>query len=184
MINTTDSVFQISKITDLAETKIKTIKEFLIDVYSDVPSYNNSVYTNPNLDTCILMYEENELIGHAGITKRSVNIKNKVYKVAGIGDIAIKPKLQGKGLGNILMKKTNEVIKAEGYDVGLLFCHPKLSNFYSGCRWVKKEKGKVFALQHGQLEDQRLSYLLPLKLDLECLGIWNNEDINVGKGSW
>lgn len=172
------------EVSDLSKVQKDEIKKFLINVYSDNPNYRNSVYTNPDLVTCILMFEDDELIGHAGVTKRLVKHRDKTYLVAGIGDVAIKPELQGKGLGKLLMEKANEVIKSEGYDLGLLFCHPKLGSFYTKCGWKRKEKGKVFALRHGQLEDQRLSYILPLKFDRDDLYLWNNEDIDIGEGSW
>lgn len=176
--------FKTSKICDLDVELKDKVKEFLINVYSDNPNYKNSVYTNPDLENCVLMYQTNELVGHVGITKRLVKADSKDYLVAGVGDVAIKPVLQGKGFGKLLMEKANEVIKSEGYDLGLLFCHPKLDCFYSNCGWIKKENGKIFALRHGQLEDQRLSYILPLKLNQEELNIWNNKDINIGEGSW
>lgn len=179
-----DVHFETFKICDLGEGQKEKIKKFLIKVYSDNSGYINSVYTNRDLETCVLMFKDDELIGHVGITKRLVKHGDKKYLIAGIGDVAIKPGLQGKGLGKLLMKKANEVIKSQGYELGLLFCHPKLDSFYCGCGWIKKENGKILAFHHGILEDQRLSYLFPLNLNSEDKNIWDSEDINIGEGGW
>ncbi len=176
--------YRVYDISNLSKVQKDEIKEFLINVYSDNPNYKKSVYTNSDLETCVLMYLGNEMVGHAGITKRTVKVDSKDYLVAGVGDVAIKPELQGKGLGKLLMEKANEVIKSEDYYLGLLFCHPKLDSFYTSAGWTKKENGKIYALRHGQPEDQRLSYILPLKLNQEELNKWNNKDINIGEGSW
>ena len=176
--------FQIKKISDLGEKERGLIKKFLIDVYSDNPDYKNSVYSNPDLNTCVLMFHNNELIGHTSITRRLVNINHKDFLVSGIGDVAIKPKPQRKGYGKLLMNKVSEVTISQDYDLGLLFCHPKLHQFYTDCGWTKKENGKVFALKHGQPEDQRLTYFLPLKLNQKDKLMWNNADIIIGEGSW
>ena len=174
----------VKRIKDLSSSDKKSIINFLIESFSDNPNYKNSVYTNSDLDICVLLYQNQKLIGHVGITRRLVEHKKSQYLVAGIGDVAIETKLRHSGFGTILMKEVNEVIKSDSFDLGLLFCHPKLDGFYSSCGWIKKENGKIYATVNNEKEDQRLTYFLPIKLDEKDLRCWNNDDVEVGRGSW
>lgn len=172
------------KIREIIPSELENIKEFLIKCFDDNPDFPNVVYTTPDLDECLLLYIDDKLIGHIGINKRIINYQNKIYTIGGIGDVAIDSQYRNQGLGNKLMKEANQVIKEENYDLGVLFCHPKLDDFYSSCGWIPKDNGKIFATINGILEDQRRTFLLPVKLTKKEIGIWNNDDINIGIGSW
>ncbi|MDD2483054.1 MAG: GNAT family N-acetyltransferase [Candidatus Shapirobacteria bacterium] len=172
------------KIKDLILEEKEEIKKFLIEIFKDNSSYKNTVYTNPDLNECLLLYIENKLVGHISITKRIINYKNKQYLVGGIGDVAIDKEYREKGFGNKLMKEVNKILKEGNYDLGILFNHPKLDNFYSSCDWIPKDNGKIFATVNGILEDQMRTFLLPINLTEKDLEVWKNEDINIGNGSW
>lgn len=172
------------KIKDLSFKEKEEIKLFLIQVFKDNLNYKNHVYANPDLNECLLLYRENKLIGHIDVTKRIINYKNKQYLIGGIGDVAIDKNYRKNGFGNKMMKKINEILKEEKYNLGVLFCHPKLDNFYSSCGWIPKDNGKIFATVNGILKDQMRTFLLPIELTEEDIKIWNNEDINIGNGSW
>jgi len=174
----------VKNIKDLNSSERNEIVNFLIGCFSENPDYKNSVYSNPDLDSCVLLYQDKELVGHVGITRRKIIQTDRPYVIAGIGDVAIKPELRHSGLGIQIMNELNKVLKSQDYDVGILFCHPKLHDFYAKSGWYKKEVGKVFAERKGVLEDQRLTYLLPLKLDKTDMDIWNSEDIAIGIGNW
>jgi len=172
------------KIKEINSLELKDIKEFLIKCFDDNLDFPNTVYKNSDLDECLLFYIENKLIGHVGINKRIISHKNKTYTIAGVGDVAIDKEYRKKGFGNKLMKEVNKTLKEENYDLGILFNHPKLDNFYSSCNWIPKDNGKIFAIINGILEDQMRTFLLPINLTEESLKIWKNEDINIGNGSW
>ena len=172
------------KIKDVSSAELEKIKEFLIKCFNDNSDFINVVYTNPYLDECLLLYLDNKLIGHIGINKRIINLKNKTYTIGGVGDVAIDREYREKGFGNKLMKEVSKILKEENYDLGVLFNHPRLDNFYSSCGWIPKEKGKIFAMINGISEDQMRTFLLPINLTEDDLEIWKKEDINIGNGSW
>jgi len=172
------------KTKNLTHSELDEIKSFLINCFNDNPNFLKSVYSNLDLDECLLLYSNNKLIGHIGINRRIISHKNKIYIIGGIGDVAVDEKYRNQGLGNKLIKEVNKVIEEEDYNLGILFNHPKLDNFYSSCGWIPKDSGKIFATINGILEDQQRTFLLPLKLTEEDLKIWENEDINIGNGSW
>ena len=172
------------KIKEITPIELENIKKFLIKCFDDNSNFSNVVYTNPYLDECLLLYLDGKLIGHIGINKRIINYKNKTYIIGGIGDVAIDKEYREKGFGNKLMKEVNKILEAENYDLGILFNHPKLDNFYSSCGWIPKDKGKIFATINGLSEDQMRTFLFPINLTENDLEIWKNEDINIGNGSW
>lgn len=174
----------VKKIKDLNVSERKEIISFLTGCFSDNPDYKSSVYSNPDLESCVLLYQNKELVGHVGITRGQIVHNDKPFMIAGIGDVAIKQDLRHSGLGVLIMKELIVMLKSQDYDIGVLFCHPKLHDFYTKSGWQKKEQGKIFTERKGVLEDQRLTYLLPLRLSEEDLLIWNMQDINIGKGSW
>lgn len=174
----------IKKVKTLTPLELENIKVNLIECFKSDHKFPSIVYKNPYLDKCLLLYIDNNLVGHIGINKRVINHKNKTYIIGGIGDVAINKKYRKKGLGNKLMKEANKSLNKDGYNIGILFCHPKLDNFYSSCGWIPKDNGKIFATVDGVLEDQRRTFLLPIKLTKKELEIWMDEDINIGNGSW
>jgi len=172
------------KIKEISPIELENIKNFLIKCFDDNSNFPNVVYTNPYLDECLLLYLDDKLIGHIGINRRIIEHKNKTYTIGGIGDVAIDKEYRKKGFGNKIMKEVNKILEEENYDLGVLFNHPKLDNFYSSCGWIPKDNGKIFATINGILEDQMRTFLLPINLIKEDLEIWKNEDINIGNGSW
>lgn len=172
------------KIKEITPSELKNIKKFLIKCFYNNPDFKNTVYTNSYLDECLLLYSNNKLIGHIGINKRTINHKNKTYVIAGIGDVTIDEKHRNQGFGNKLMKEVNKVLKDEDYDLGVLFNHPKLDNFYSSCGWIPKDNGTIFTTVNGSDEDQMRTFLFPINLTEIDLEVWKNEDINIGNGSW
>jgi predicted acetyltransferase len=172
------------KIVALSLKEKEEIKRFLINCFKDNLEFKDVVYTNSNLEECLLLYSNNKLIGHIGINKRIINHKNKKYIIGGIGDVAIDQIYQKQGMGKKMMEKINGILKKENYDLGVLFCHPRLDHFYTYCGWVKKEKGLILATVNGVLQDQRRTFFLPINLSTKEIEIWNQNDINIGNGSW
>lgn len=78
---------------------------------------------------------EGGLAGHVGIVDRLIRVGNEPVRVAGIQNACVAPHHRGKGLGVEMM--TNAMAKAaiQGFDVGLLFCVPKLERVYVTCGW-------------------------------------------------
>jgi len=156
----------------------------LIEGFSNNLGYKKSVYTNPELELCLLAYIDDRLVGHVSITKRKVVCDSKEYLVGGVGDVIITKQNRKKGFGKKIMEETNEVLKKRGFDLGLLFCHPNLDKFYTKSGWKKKRKGKVYAVKHGKKEDLRRTFFLPLKLSEKEITYWEIEDVHIGKGDW
>lgn len=173
------------KIAELSKKEFTQIKSFLINCFSEYPDYKNIVYTNIDLDYCILLYQGNSLIAHASIIKRKINYKGNNYIVGGVGNIAVSKLFRKKGYGSDLLKAVNESLKQKEFDFGLLFCLPKLHNFYTRSGWIKKEKGKtIYYYKDGEKYVEENCYYYPLKVLSIDMSDLINDDIYIGEGIW
>jgi predicted N-acetyltransferase YhbS len=184
MENTDKIKIVVKKINTLNPKEKESIKKFLIEVFANSVGYSDCVYTSPDLELCILVYIKNNLVGHLGITRKTVNHNEKIYQIGGVGDVAILKNKRNLGIGSLILDKCNQTLKKNNFDLGLLFCHPDLYKFYSSGSWIQKENGLIYATVNGVKEDQMFTCFLPIKLDQKDIIYWNNNDIDVGVGSW
>jgi predicted N-acetyltransferase YhbS len=177
-------IIEVKKVKRLTNQEKNNVRKFLIPYFSRFPAFANSVYTNSELDACILLKDRDDIIGHVSIVKRGVKLGGKLYKIGGVGNVAVCKDLRHKGYGSKALQKANAVLRKGKYDLGLLFCHPKLDNFYTNCGWIKKEKGKIYYSENGREKHESTTYLLPVNLNQGNLDKWLHNDIHVGEGTW
>ncbi len=175
---------EVKKVKNMTSQEKAGVKKFLIPYFSRFPAFTRSVYTNPELDACILLKDEDNIIGHVNIVRREIKHAKKLFKIGGVGNIAVRKNLRHKGYGTKVLQKANAVLKKGRYDLGLLFCHPKLDNFYTNCGWIKKQKGKIYYSENGREKHESTSYFFPVRLDEGNLDKWLYDDIRVGEGTW
>jgi len=173
----------IKKIKELDKQQTNDIKKFLISCFPDSPGFPIKVYTNPDLDVAIIGYDKGKIISHSSIIKRTILYKNKKYLVGGVGNVAVLKNERRQGIGTEIMRATNQTLKKFNYDLGLLFCHPDLIEFYVGAGWVEKE-GRIYYSERGNLEHESTSLFYPLKLDPVDLNVWKTEEIHIGEDTW
>lgn len=177
-------ITEVKKVKLLTDQEKSDVRKFLVPCFRKFPSFAGSVYTSPELDTCILLKNKNKIIAHVSVVRRKIKYGSKVYKIGGVGNVAVRKNLRHRGYGSELLNQANVVLKKDKYDLGLLFCHPKLDNFYTNCGWIKKEKGKVYYSESGREKHESTSYLFPVNLNRKNLNKWLYDDIHVGMGTW
>jgi Acetyltransferase (GNAT) domain len=67
---------------------------------------------------------------------------------AGIAGVGTDPKFRRQGLATVGMKRATEIPVEEGFDLGALFCAPKMVPFYERLGW-RRYDGAVFIKQPG-----------------------------------
>lgn len=174
----------VKKVENLNPKEKAIIKKFLIEVFADSIGYSDCVYTNPALELCILVFIKNDLVGHLGITRKIVRHNEKIYQIGGVGDVAVLKNKRNLGIGSLILNKCKQILKKNNFNLGLLFCHPDLYKYYSSCGWIQKENGLIYATVNGIEEDQMFTCFLPINLEQKDIIYWNNNNINVGMGSW
>lgn len=91
-------------------------------------------------DLHILLKVEGEFVAYLNLIDISVILDDIPIKGWGVGNVCAK--IRGKGYGQLLMRKTNDLILESGR-IGLLFCKNELVDFYAGYSWNKPTIGSV-----------------------------------------
>lgn len=95
--------------------------------------------TNPHR---LLIWDEDELVGHLLTVKRLVNLDGEKLKLLFVGELCVRQNHQGQGIGKQLMLALEPHLEP-GYDLALLCCRAELLNFYQKSGW-ELLKVKVF----------------------------------------
>ncbi len=67
----------------------------------------------------VLVYADEEIIGHAALIARSMTIDGRAHSVGYLEGVAVMPALQGKGVGRALLEHTSLLTK-ERYVIAML----------------------------------------------------------------
>lgn len=96
--------------------------------------------------------EDGRPLSHVGIIKTTVGVGGRTVTVGGIGGVVTVPEAQGRRLVHEGMRQAAEFICRElGADFGMLYCLPRLENFYAQQGWqtladeveIEQPAGKV-----------------------------------------
>lgn len=109
-----------------------------------------------------------EIIGHIAVVIRDVLVgrDSEPVKVAGIQSVFVRPKLQGTGLSDKIMKKTMQVAYEQDIDAGFLFCVPKLEKIYCRMGWQKIDADVLMQDEQGNtvpIPGKNIVMIYPLK---------------------
>ena len=83
-----------------------------------------------------VLAEGGRMLGHVGVIARTIRWGPAQVLVAGIQNVAVHPGLRGRGQGARLMAQAMEEARRRELKFGLLFCLPRLENFYRSLGWV------------------------------------------------
>ncbi len=96
-------------------------------------------------DEHILLIAEDELVGYLDIVNVEMIIDNKKYVAKGIGNVCVSRRLQGTGLGSMLMSTVNMYLK-QNNALGVLLCRDRLVKFYASHGWKKISGNKYLVV--------------------------------------
>jgi len=104
------------------------------------------VFADPDLRV-LVQAEDGEVVSHVGIYRREVTWNGRKLKAGGIGGVATRAEVRGRGYASIALNAALQTLKDEGSsDFGLLFCAPKNAPFYIARGW-KPFDGEVYCDQ-------------------------------------
>lgn len=177
--------FSTHTINDLSKSEKKNIINFLISCYSNEPDYKNIVYSNHDLDTCILLTNDDfEIIGHSSILKRSILFNKTSILLGGVGNVAIRNDYRGLGYGKDIMLETSTFLKNNNFDIGMLFCEQSLEKFYSRNGWVGKSSGEVMYTSKKEERILEKTLLLQTNIARKTFDELLHNNINVCGNRW
>ena len=96
------------------------------------------------IDSHWVLTRDGRIVGAAHITRDEIQVGRSVIAKADVGEVCVSPDCQGEGLGTILMQRTVEQLKADGYPLSRLGGYRR---FYERFGWVPFPRGFIdFAL--------------------------------------
>jgi GNAT superfamily N-acetyltransferase len=76
------------------------------------------------------------LVSHAAVVWKYLDHAGRTYKVYGLGGVFTYPDYRGRGYGRQIIDAGTDYIRASDADVGMLFCEPRLKDFYAHSGWI------------------------------------------------
>lgn len=121
----------------------------------------------------VIVRNGQRIVGHVGIVSRTIAWNDEDFTIAGIQSLCVAPDYRGKELAKQLLAKAMEDACRRGFPAGLLFCKPKLEQFYRVQGW-ETVGGRVFCeSREGTIRDFSDTYVtmyLPLRKNITNAG--------------
>ncbi len=126
---------------EIDASKNKAINDLLVASFDLFPT--DRIYFNQVPNFRLLVWQAEELVAQVGIVYRIVSLENEPIRVFGIMDLCVNDNFRNRQVGTKLLKKIDELAKANTIDFVLLFGDGQdfyLNNNYqlvnNPCRWV------------------------------------------------
>jgi len=85
--------------------------------------------------TCMLLAEGGAVVSYAGVLRKRLGHAGEAYEAYGLSGVVTAPAFRARGHGRALVATATALMAAEGADVGLFTCAPRLRGFYEGAGW-------------------------------------------------
>lgn len=125
------------------------------------PSYPKGQYFYNQLPTFrYLVWNDTNLIGHAGIDYRIIRVGDKIFKVFGMVDLCVDEKYQSQKIGSSLLMKIE--LQAKTYEIDFLLLVAEQLDLYvkhgfniveNTSKWLMLKKQHSFGILHRQLKN-------------------------------
>ena len=114
-------------------------------------------------DLHFLLYEDEEPASHVGVLKHTILVGENPVTVGGVGGVVTVPEAQKKGYAARLMRRVAEFFEREWQtQAGLLFCLPRMVDFYESLGWQKVEEPILIEQPEGTITSPMGIMVLPL----------------------
>lgn len=74
----------------------------------------------------LLAWQDGRLVGHVALQLRAIRMGGRALDIAGVGEVAVHPDRQGRGIGSALMREAIGQAKGTVAAFAVLFGHPGL----------------------------------------------------------
>lgn len=133
-------VIRVRRHADLASVELDAIQrlfdgEYLKDFGPWTP---DAPYGYSPADTHVLAFRGRDVVGHVGFQRRRIAVGMHEVVVAGTGGVLVDKASRGTGLGGLVMRHAQRVMRAETeIEFGFLGCRPEVVPFYEKSGWVQ-----------------------------------------------
>jgi predicted N-acetyltransferase YhbS len=168
---------------NMTSSEDRKIRELLCQCFPDDLSFFSVCrHWNNCLSEYSLVYRNaDQILGHVAIVTRTIRWGDQSMRMAGIQSLAVDVSMRKSGVSQELMTQCMDESKRRGYELGLLFCLPKLEAFYSRLGWSKIISPIMVRNEQGQtilLPDKNIGMyqtLTPITIPIGTLDILGRE---------
>ena len=107
-------------------------------------------------DMHVILRKDEKDVAYLNLIDLNIFVDNKIVSCWGIGNVCAVER--GKGFGYEIMKEINKYIN-NSVRMGLLYCKPKLLNFYSNLNWIELSRNN-----HIKVSEELKAMVLNLEL--------------------
>jgi GNAT superfamily N-acetyltransferase len=98
----------------------------------------------------VVLDEGLQVLAHVGVVDRTIRVGQTSIRVAGVQNVYVLPEARGRGLARAVMVEAMNEAGRRGFDMGLLFCVPKLEKVYADCGWQSLGPRDVVRVEDGR----------------------------------
>jgi predicted acetyltransferase len=166
------------------------IRSFIRIQWPFLNGRGNKIWDYPpreNEPTSFILADDDMLISHAEANQRDIEFQGQLLRVGGLSAVFTYPAFRGTGCAQQTVSAATAHLQASNCDLAMLFCGPKLENFYTRCGWCAMPTAHVMYGEHDkpQLKDDNLIMMLFISDRGKGLKqTLTTEEIYVGPATW
>jgi GNAT superfamily N-acetyltransferase len=126
---------------DLSAEQDAAIRTLLVSAFSkeSAEHFRTSSYWGPRPTHRLWLEDQHHaIVAHLDLETRTIQVGDDEVLVAGIGEVATAPGLQGSGIGRRLMAELQRVLKTDvPVSFGILQCGDQVLGFYESTGWLR-----------------------------------------------
>ena len=142
------------------------------DIFHGDNLYMSETFPPENHPVHFVLAEGETLISYAAMMEVSLNHYGNVYRVYGFGNMFTFPPFRKHGYGRQVLQAATRFIQASTVDIAILFCDPKLEDFYAADGW----KATYSPTRLGQADQYQVYDPLRMMLFTSEKGLANQKD--------
>lgn len=155
----------------MSDMRIAEVPFLSAEEYRILHEWGDDVFATAHLrlsfrpkDHHLLLYDGGRLASHVGVLTHTVTADGRPLRVGGLGGVVTVPAFQRRGHAARLMGRAADWFAArDDVDAGLLFCLPKMLDYYARLGWVRTDARVVIDQPSGPLVSPLHVMLLPVR---------------------
>jgi predicted GNAT family N-acyltransferase len=133
---TVNGTIEISRRSEMSAPFRDQIDQATIEEFGHIPVIRETVWASADWHTAFM--SDGEVLSFLSIIERQASFDGGMVKIAGIGNVITRNPHRHKGLGTLIMQKTQQMMSTcLQTDFGLLLCSDDVIPFYSRLGWRK-----------------------------------------------
>jgi len=172
---------RVAHTADLDPATLATVRALLDEVFAETLSPSDWEHAFGGMH--VLLYEDDELIGHAAVVQRRLLHGGRALRTGYVEGVAVRRERHGRGHGAALMDEVERIVRG-AYALGGLGASDEALGFYVARGW-QRWRGPTSALTPDGIrrtpDDDGGIHVLPVEVELDLDGEltcdWRDGDV-------